>query len=200
MACDAIAILDRNPSLTTEFKYGVRKSIPFRDLYCQTPYKEIVRFEELVITALAWQDVLYGDLIYRFLPTDAPPFPDHDLPGNNRILDGLVKKFRKRYGLMSSEFIGGRYGSDGHVEFSKPLITRFRGYPENPLNQKSQQISQNLPTPKNGVCKLFPLEIGYCRPDQMEWHLGLSRCVARFPYGHNVIVFFEKLRPSRNEA
>lgn len=79
--------------------------------YCQTPYKQIVRFEELVITALAWQDVLYGDLIYRFLPTNAPPLSDHYLAGNNRILEGLIKKFRKRYGLISAEFIGGRYGA-----------------------------------------------------------------------------------------
>jgi len=50
-----------------------------------------------------------------------------------------------------------------------------------------------MANPIHGRCVHFPLEIGYCMPDQTETHLSTARCIARFPYGSRFIIFMENV-------
>jgi hypothetical protein len=192
-AINALEVLDQKPSLIVKFTDGELK-VPFIDIYCQTPLQNRVTFEDLVLTAIAWQHILCGQLVYRFIEVSECPYSDKEIEKNRGILTDMVKHYNTRnmYGIESADFWGGTKDADGYIKFSEPFIKCFKG-----MTVSMEKQSDNSGNPNNcdnGTCKDFPLEIGYCTPDQIEMHFSKSKCVARFPYGYNLIVFLESKR------
>jgi hypothetical protein len=107
----------------------------------------------------------------------------------------MVRDYRARdpLSLLAADFWGGKNGEDGYLKFGAPPISNFEGFatdltgfPETPPGE-----------PVDGKCTRFPLEVGNCLPDQIEFHLQQTNCVARFPYHHTFIVLLEEVGPSR---
>lgn len=198
MAMEAVAVLDGNPSLFGTFPDFEQFEIPFLDIYCQAASDRFVQFEDLVLAALAWQAIQHGELAYCFMQTPDEPHSDADAVGNNAILSRLVDDYTTPpLHLLEASFRGGRGpGEDGYLRFAEPPIRAFEGY-----GTDSRGVPEEPPSaPVDGSRKLFPLEVGYCLPDQMEMHLSQSRCVARFPYGQRFVILLERLIPHRRWA
>ncbi|MBM4141917.1 MAG: hypothetical protein FJ242_10660 [Nitrospira sp.] len=123
-ALGALEVLDQKPSLIVKFENGELK-IPFIDIYCQAFQKDQVYFEDLIQTAIAWQHILHGQLIYRFIEVREKPYPNKEIKKNKRILVDMVEHYRMRnmYGLESADFWGGTQDADGYIKFSEPFIT-----------------------------------------------------------------------------
>jgi hypothetical protein len=189
----ALEVLDQEPSLIVKFEDGELK-IPFIIIYCQAFRKDLVYFEDLVLTAIAWQRILNGELIYRFIEVKEKPHMDNEIEKNREILVDMVEHYRMRnmYGIESADFWGGTQDADGYIKFTEPLIKNFKSRPFRP-NDKPKEPEEFSNT-ADGICTYFPLEIGYCMPDQIEMHLLKAKCVARFPYEYNFIVFLESRR------
>lgn len=190
-AFDAVDILlENNASIIIDLEGAKKVMVPFIDIYCQTFRDDLVSFEDLVLTGFAWQRVYRGELIYRCIQVKEPPHADSEIELNREILLDMVSHYNKRgmYGLKSADFFGGKDGADGYIEFEKPFITGYRGYP---LGDDGVPVANYPKEGINGQSKYFPLEVGYCMPDQMGYHLGMSGCVARFPYDIDVIIFLE---------
>lgn len=190
----ALEILDRKPTLLVRFQeYEVE--IPFMDIYCQALSEDQVHFEDLALTAIAWQHILLGKLIYRFIEVAEPPQADKEKFHNKAILMVAAEHYRSAnnlYDFESVDFWGGTQGADGFIKFNEPLIRNYRGRPL--TRHDAIAPLGNLRAPVSGLCKNFPLEVGYCLPHQIETHLVKTGCVARFPYGYNIIVFLESMR------
>jgi hypothetical protein len=180
------------PWLLCKYDDGNRLKLPLMDIYCQTAQLVSVCLEDLVITAFAWQKILQGEIIYDFIQVREPPYPDKEADKNRAILHDMVASYQQRglYHLKEADFWGGTQGSDGYVEFDRPFINDFRG---GSCDEMRREINPASPVIR-GECKRFPLEVGYCLPNQMLTHLAESRCVARFPYGYNVIIFLEAVK------
>jgi hypothetical protein len=189
-AINALEVLDQKPSLIVKFS-DREFALPFIDIYCQTLNPDYVNFEELVLTAIAWQHILNGQLIYRFIEVCECPHSDREIEKNRGILADMVNHYETRnmYDIELADFWGGSQDADGYIKFSKPFIKPFKS-----LTLSGEKESEHSDNPVEGTCKYFPLEIGYCTPDQIETHLAKSKCVARFPYGYNLIVFLESKR------
>lgn len=196
-AFGALDVLERgNPYLVVNFNSGEEINVPFLDLYCQNYRSDLIHLEDKIITALAWQDILSGQLIYSFLQVRESPHPDRAIDANKAILKDMVEHYRERFNMLGADFWGGNQGADGYIEFAEPFIRDFAGIAIDPPDD-SASLSV---TPVDGQRTWFPLEVGYCMPDQMEFHLATSRCVARFPYNSDIIVFLESRRPPPNFA
>jgi hypothetical protein len=94
-AIRALDVLETRPVIVVEFKNGYEIEIPFIDLYCQTQFNNHVTFEEMVVTAFAWQDVLSGDLIYRLIQVREPSRPDKEIELNKGILVDMVDHYNQ---------------------------------------------------------------------------------------------------------
>lgn len=173
MATEAVDILQQDPHLVGTFDDGEEFEVPFMDVYCQSAWPRKLKYEDLVLTAFAWQQVLSGHLIYSFIQTPNEPLRNSEVQGNQAILQQVVRDQGDRLGLIGAAFHGEPWGEDGYLLFAAPPIDR------------------------GGTCVRFPLELGDCKPDQMEFHLGQARCVARFPYRHQFIVLLEYVGPPR---
>lgn len=191
-AIDAVSVLDQKPCLVVNLGNDYFK-IPFIDIYCQTFREDLVCFEDIVLTAIAWQHILLGQLIYRVIEVHEPPYGDNEIEKNGVILADMVEHYKTRniYDIVAADFWGGTQDADGFIEFSEPLIRNYRGIPL-PIKDTSDTLVHQHSI--DGLCTHFPLEIGYCMPDQIEMHLAKTKCVARFPYGYRFIVFFESRR------
>jgi len=191
-AIDAVSVLDQKPCLAVNFGNDYYK-IPFIDIYCQAFREDMVYFEDIVLTAIAWQHILLGQLIYHVVEVHEPPYSDNEIEKNRLILADMVEHYKDRniYGIEAADFWGGTQDADGFIKFSEPLIKNYRGIPL-PSNDMADipAVQHSI----NGRCNHFPLEIGYCMPDQIEMHLAQTKCVARFPYGYRFIVFLESRR------
>lgn len=190
MAFEALDVLNRgNPSLVVVFPDSTRE-ISFRDIYCQGPS---VSYEDQVLTAVRWQSVLRGHLIYGFIQVREAPHRDRDLEANRSIVADMVDRYRdgEEFQVIAADFWGGNHGEDGFVRFAEPFITNFSGRGWN-RGSANRQYPETAPA-VSGVRTDFPLEVGDCLPDQMEAHFAISRCVARLPYGSDVMVFLEAM-------
>ncbi|WP_028486828.1 hypothetical protein [Thiomicrorhabdus chilensis] len=192
MAVKAVDIFQKNnPIIYINLDDRQQIEMRFMDVYCQAYREHLIAFEDLVLTAMAWQNVLSGNLIYRFLQVRENPYPDKQIDANQDILKDMVKQYQKRnlYDILDADFWGGNQGEDGFIEFKKPFIESFSavGYDAEGDRTEASDVV-------DGVCSNFPLEVGYCMPDQMEFHLRTRRCVARFPYGYDFVIFIESKR------
>ncbi|MFH1673638.1 MAG: hypothetical protein ABIF87_09490 [Pseudomonadota bacterium] len=138
-------------------------SYPFIDFICQTPKKMEINLIDQIEASLLWQRILSNKIQYRFILCKETPKKDSDIEGNNSIISDLVSLYPEY--IRDAEFHGGKFGADGFIEFIKP-----------PLSSK----------------KHFPLEVGYCKSDQILTHIFENQCFARFPYGYRYIVIFEE--------
>lgn len=162
------------PTIYSNVDGGTQIELPFSDVFCQTARPDLLTFEDLVYVAESWQKILSGEMIYRILVVGESPHGDKETTANRAILKDMLSHYQERdVGILNADFQGGGHDEDGYVSFSKPFITKD---------------SENGTA---GSCKRFPLEVGYCMPDQMSFHLRQSRCVARFPYNHELIIFLE---------
>lgn len=186
----ALDVLDMRPHLVVKLEDGGSHKIPFMDVYCQISRGDLVTFEDLVMTAIAWQKVLSQELIYRFIEVRDSPHPDRSDGLNRAILQDMVGHYATRgvHSIKSADCWSGTQGADGYIEFEEPFIGHFSGCS---IDALLKDIACKPSKPIWSQCTYFPLEIGYCSPDQLEQHLSISRCVARFPYGSEYIVFLE---------
>lgn len=194
LAVEAVDVLQASPTLFGSFDDGESFSIPFMDVYCQTARPQYLAFEDLVMAAFGWQSIQQGELIYRYIDAGKEPYADADIEGNRSLLAALVDadKTRDLYGLIEADFWGGNDGEDGFMSFSRPPIRAFEGYGTDRMGIPEEPPSD----PRDGLCTRFPLEVGACMPDQMEWHLSQTKCVARYPYRSRLIVLLESTKPS----
>ncbi|MGF6238320.1 hypothetical protein P3T42_000045 [Paraburkholderia sp. GAS38] len=104
----------------------------------------------------------------------------------------MIKHYGDRglYNIKNADFWGGNQGADGFIEFFEPFIGNFSGCATDSTEEVKQFAMAN---PIHGRCVHFPLEIGYCMPDQIETHLSTAHCIARFPYGSRFIIFMENV-------
>jgi len=192
MAFRALDVLEKDPVLILTYP-DERVEIPFMDIYCQAYRNDAIHFEDKVLTALAWQNILEGSLIYRFIQVRESPYRDKCIKENNDILLNMVKSYQGRdlYNIKEAVFWGGNQDADGFIEFSSPFIRDFKG---RILKEKNDSKGKALVKKSvNGKCWHFPLEVGYCMPYQIEAAFHTNQCVARFPYGYDVIIFLEKI-------
>ncbi|VFQ45925.1 hypothetical protein [Desulfoluna butyratoxydans] len=136
--------------------------IPFIDIYCQLPKNMELNFIDIIEASLAWQQILLGKLQYGFISIPDQAKKDADIEGNNSIISNLVNLYPGQ--IIEANFTGGNFGADGYIEFAKP-----------PISKKT----------------IFPLEVGYCKSDQIMTHIFQNQCFARFPYDYAFIVIFE---------
>jgi hypothetical protein len=102
----------------------------------------------------------------------------------------MIKHYGNRglYNIKNADFWGGNQGAAGFIEFFASFIGNFSGC----ATDSTEEVKQfAMASPIHGRCVHFPLEIGYCMPDQIETHLSTARCIARFPYGSCFIIFME---------
>lgn len=183
---DALEVLEStDPYLPITLSDGEELKIPFMDVYCQSFRDDLVRFEDRASAALAWQDFCNDRLIYKFIQVREEPYPDDRIKENQAILDDMIDHYPE-LGIVNAEFWGGKNDSDGIIVFRESFIRNFPGR-TNAKKEKPELI--------NGIKKKFPLEVGYCMPYQLEYHLLFERSVARFPYGSDFIVFIENIAP-----
>lgn len=187
-AFGALAIVEKNPMITVKFSDGSQCQLPFQDIYCQVYCRDQINLEERIMTGIAWQHILLGEYIYVVYQVRETPKPDADIQGNNEILQDMVHRYRSVF--ASAEFWGGTQGADGQITFKKAAIKDFWGV------EVAQEIGFDVSKvvgPRRGRCQYFPLEVGFCHPDQIQTHFFNSNCVARFPYGHDLVIFLEDL-------
>ena len=187
-AFEALEIVEHNPTITVTFSDGSHQELPFWDIYCQTHRRDQIALEEKIMTGIAWQHILRGKYIYTVYQVRDKPKPDADIQGNNDILQDMVRRYKPAF--TSAEFWGGTQGADGQITFKEIAIKNFWGVEG---DRKDRLDLSKLSGPKHGRRQHFPLEVGYCRPDQIDTHLMDSKCVARFPYGYDLIIFLEDL-------
>ena len=192
---DSLRVLRAKPCLHVNRADGSTYKIPFEDVYCQAFSEDVVTAEDRVATALAWQDVLAGRLVYRFIEVGGLPCQDKDLEGNKTILADMVLQYNAMgvYGLKDADFWGGKQGADGFIEFESPFIDGFEGY----ALGANGEVSECKGLIETRCSTKFPLEVGYCKPYQIIFHLSTERCVARFPYGHSYIGRLQELSATR---
>ncbi len=176
----ALEILEGGPFLRIHTDEEVH-DFPFKIIFCQAFRTDLVMLEELILTAIAWQRVLNRELIWRCIEVRDPPCADKQVAMNTDILKDMMGVYKSEHAITAVEVWDGNFGADGYVEFHRPFISDFR----------ATKINGPAVEPIEGRCRRFPLEIGYCRPDQVLWHLEESKCIARFPYGSRWIVFLE---------
>lgn len=133
------------------------------DFFCQlwSGNNSTVIEEDLIVSRLL-QKILSNQLQYIIQETPQC-FTDDDIENNQK----LFKSYKEScfdLKVLDSDFWGGKQGEDGFIEFEEPII-------------KTQ--------------KRFPLEVGYVRPTQVEYHLIHRKCLARLPYNSDYIVYFE---------
>lgn len=188
-ACKALDVLqEKDPKIFITMDDGEVLEIRFMDIYCQTLRDDLIHFEDLVLTGLAWQNVLNRRLIYRVVQVRESPFSDREVERNNELLRDMIEHYPD-FGFVRANFWGGNQGADGTIEFKEPFIRDYSG------TIVDNELSSDFKVePVDGISKNFPLEVGYCMPDQMEFHFRTAGCVARFPYGYDFIIFFEFLR------
>jgi hypothetical protein len=190
-AFEALRIIQAgDPAILVRFEDGTRQRISFWDVYCQTHWRNSRSFIESLMTALAWQSILRNDWIYVVYQVREKPRPDEDVAGNNDILQDMIRRYPKIF--RGAEFWGGTQGEDGRISFHRTAIRDFRGYASN--DRQGAIEFAHIPRPVEGKETSFPLEVGYCLPDQFETHIMDEGCIARFPYGYDLIIFIEDIR------
>lgn len=193
-AFGALEIVERSPSIIVTFSDGSHRELPFWDIYCQTFPRAEITLEDKIMTGIAWQHVVHGKYVYIVYQVRDKPKPDADIQGNNDILRDMVHRYQPVF--ANAEFWGGTQGSDGQIMFRETAIKDFWGHEGQPGERLDLA---KISGPKTGRCKRFPLEVGYCRPDQIDTHFMDSKCVARFPYGYDLIIFLEDLTERNTE-
>jgi hypothetical protein len=183
----ALELVEQNPYIAVAFEDGTHREVSFWDLYCQVYREDSIALEDKIMTGLAWQKVLQNGYIYRVFQVREEPRPDKDIEGNNSILQDMVYCYGSIF--RRAEFWGGTQGADGYIEFKDVAIRHFRGIHRRPGDHRIDFL--DVPQSVSGKSKWFPLEVGYCHPDQIETHFLDARCAARFSYGHDLIFFFE---------
>lgn len=187
VACKAMDCFQGDPKLWGFFDTGEKFSMRFKDVYVQALSEDSISFEETILAAFAWQLILNGELIYRFIHVRSEPFKDEMMAENQDILDDAVRYYHEAnaFDIREAKFYGGKEGADGFVEFAAPFV--------NGLGQSTNANGTPVGPPRGKVGEktFFPLEVGYCRPHQVIGHLAKYGCVARFPYGYDKIVFIE---------
>lgn len=122
-AFKSLWVLDGEPALHFRLGDGETYTVPFMDVYCQALGPQNLRFEDLVTTALRWQEVLRGELIYRGIRLTGEPFSDADTERNRALVKEAVS-YHQSIGdanFLDADFKGGtRAGQDGYVAFSAP--------------------------------------------------------------------------------
>ena len=192
VAFAALAVLDEAPALHFSTDDGHQVEIPFMDIWCQGQRAPL--FEERVLTAMAWQDVLRGKYIYCFIQVQREPFKDAQIFENRALLKDMVAHYQSRglYDFVDADFWAGNNGADGFVEFAAPPIRDFKGVSTDVDGQPNSVQRPDEPT-INGTATRFPLEVGFCLPDQMAFHLARNGQVARLPYGHDWMILLERV-------
>ncbi|NQU06471.1 MAG: hypothetical protein HQ568_10290 [Calditrichaeota bacterium] len=107
-----------------------------------------------------------GKIIQCTVEVGSEPHKDKEVEKNNRLLNNLPKPF-------VAEFWGGLADEDGFVEWNKAIVC--------------DQFIKNV---RNScICKAekAPLEVGYTDDHTTLYHLGMDRCLARWPYNSNYI-------------
>ena len=181
------------PSIHINFEDGSLEKYPFIDIVCQTMRGDNIMFEDLIYTALLWQEVCSRNLIYRVIQVCSEPKADADVEGNRQILQNMIShpKYQESFDFKGADFHGGQSGADGYIHFNRPPITDYRGY-EVDWNGDGPEPPTNI-APVDGKCTEFPLEVGYCLPDQILANFIQAGCVARFPYGSDIIFLLERV-------
>lgn len=190
-AFGALDVFDGGPRLFVNRDDGDVVSIAFSDIYLQAFRSDQVTLEDKIMAAFAWQKILTGRMIYGFLEVRSTPFSDANFDSNNAVLKELVDICRPEgwYDLKDAQFYGGpgAKGQDGHVEFNTPFIKDFVGQA---IEADGERCAPKGPF--HGVKTLFPLEVGFCLPSQIEMHLAQCRSVVRWPYGCKYLIFLEE--------
>lgn len=193
-AMGAMNALDRKPKLWLSMENGDEVSIFFEDVFCQTHFRD-QSFEERVFVAVAWQRVLRGEYVYRVLQVREPPAADRDADANQSILDGALHRYADEpdVAMLEAKYYGGGHGADGRIAFARPFISA--GLDASlPPPADTADLAYSQPHQHSRATRTsFPLEVGYCRPDQIFFHIATERCVARFPYDCCYIVFVENV-------
>jgi hypothetical protein len=189
-ALEALEVLeDQDPALAFHFSDGHYVDVSFVDLFCQTSRPDQLAFEEWILVALAWQDILAGHTIYKGIQVREPAGADTNVEHNDAILQDMRYVYQGVLPIVRAHFWGGTQGADGVIEFQTAPISHFQGCAYTP----GQELGGAPSRPLAGTCTVFPLEVGYCLPHQMIFHFSQSHCVARFPYGYDMLVLLETL-------
>jgi hypothetical protein len=180
------------PSLIVHFSSNEPDiAIPVEDIFCQTSRPDQLKFEDKIATVALWSSIIAGNIMYRFVQVKSQPRKDKDIEGNQAILTDMIGRY-PNLGIKEATFFEARQsGEDGQIVFEKPFINNFQGLVILPNGKPSRK---KLLPPADGKATRFPLEVGYCMPDQINWHLGTHGALARFPYKTNIIVFLERRR------
>ncbi len=125
---------------------------------------------ENLICSWLWQEILRGNLSYRIQETPQC-FPDKEIENNKDLVKSYIDCVTDK-NIIDADFWGGTQGEDGFIKFAKPI------------GEKHRRL-------------YFPLEVGYCKSTQFYYHIKISNCIARLPYGKDYIIYFEYLKPER---
>lgn len=198
-AFEALDVIQKKePGITISMSNGSEVTIPFYDIYCQTPRTDKLKLEDHLMVALAWQKILAHDWIYSCVQVREAPHSDASTEDNDSILKDMIDYYNVEhpeagFHFKKAEFWGGAGAeADGIVVFEEPFVKMSANCLGCDL--KGVWAPNGMPA-RNGKRKEFPLEFGYCMPDQMDYHLANHGCVARFPYDHDFIVFVEDVHP-----
>lgn len=178
---------DGSPKLEINIE-GKSTSVPFFDLYCQPHLNYYLYLEHKVLACLAWHRILNGTLMYRAIQVERSPYPDRQRQKNHSILEKMVHRYSKTDPwILEAGIYQFSDGADGYINLTKPPLESYEGV--------TIDLEPELKVKGSGKAKEFPLEIGACMPDQFEFHLAQYKCIARFPYGWDLIFFFEQNLP-----
>jgi hypothetical protein len=117
--------------------------------------------------AVIWNAIQFGQILHVRIPTDTPPSPDNMLRENESVLQRISFPFK-------AMIWGGNAEQDGLLEWKEPIQ----------LARTQAGNALEILDLKEGSA---PLEIGYTAASKTLSHLNRSRCVARWPYGHDCV-------------
>jgi hypothetical protein len=202
MAFAALDVIQKKePEIVISMTSGSELVIPFYDIYCQTVRKDKLKMEDHLMVAVAWQRILSHDWIYSCVQVREPPHSDGAKEANDDILKDMINYYNVEhpeagFRFKKAEFWGGAgAGADGVIAFEEPFVKM----PDGCLGRDLNGVWAPTKKPaRQGVHTEFPLEVGYCMPDQMDYHIAASGRVARFPYEHEFIIFIEDTHPNQS--
>lgn len=155
---------------------GEEYAVPFLDVVWQTS-RTRNDFLLSVYSAVLWQKILCGHFDIAVIPTSAGPKAD-DMPQDNQaILTAACVPWLKCGAKVVCRST--KQGADGEVIFDSNPFQR----PECDVDMFGSEASAQI---------VFPLEIGYCMPTQIEVHRSLGGAFARFPYGAPFLFLFQE--------
>jgi hypothetical protein len=144
--------------------------IIIKEYFCQLFDRIKITLVQKMICATLWQMILNEQLVYSIQETPKC-YSDKEILDNKNLVKSYIDCVLDENGnktIKNADFYGGVYDEDGFIEFINP-----------PKHKK----------------KCYPLEIGFCRPTQFFYHLMRSHSIARLPYNHEYIIYFELVKP-----